>query len=117
MKPLKGPVKLMLEFCFAMPTSWPKWKKAWATAEWEMGYLVPMATRRRYDLTDLVKAAEDALTGVIWEDDGQVVEQETSKGYGPKPGVWVRVLELGGLPEKKEKMDHEGHEEREERDE
>lgn len=33
------------------------------------------------DLTKLTRAVEDALTGIIWKDDSQVVQQETMKRY------------------------------------
>lgn len=46
------------------------------------------------DLTKLVRAAEDALTGIVWKDDSQVVKQATKKVYcGPekKIGVYIAV--------------------------
>jgi Holliday junction resolvase RusA-like endonuclease len=45
----------------------------------------------RPDLTKLVRAAEDALKGVVWADDGQVVGQGNRKVYGEKPGVRICV--------------------------
>jgi len=47
------------------------------------------------DLTKMLRAAEDALKGVIWKDDSQVIAQETYKAYIPldqAQGAWVRVL-------------------------
>lgn len=35
----------------------------------------------RPDLSNLVKLVEDALTGVVWDDDDQVVSIEASKSY------------------------------------
>jgi Holliday junction resolvase RusA-like endonuclease len=36
----------------------------------------------RPDATKLLRAVEDALTGVVWRDDGQVVVQTARKVYG-----------------------------------
>lgn len=44
------------------------------------------------DLTKLIRAVEDALTGVCWADDCKVIEQYTRKEYGETPGVFVQVM-------------------------
>jgi Holliday junction resolvase RusA-like endonuclease len=44
------------------------------------------------DLTKLVRAVEDALTGVVWKDDGQVVDQVNRKRYGTRSGVFILVV-------------------------
>jgi Holliday junction resolvase RusA-like endonuclease len=50
------------------------------------------------DVTKLVRAAEDALTGILWRDDNLIVHQIASKVYGDQPGldltVWPADLEL-----------------------
>lgn len=46
------------------------------------------------DCTKLLRAVEDALTGVVWRDDAQVVEQAVSKRYGVPEGVSVVVWKL-----------------------
>jgi len=46
------------------------------------------------DLTKLTRCVEDALTGIIWKDDNQVIAQRTNKRYcrGDEiPGVHVLV--------------------------
>ncbi len=45
------------------------------------------------DLTKLVRAAEDALTGIIWLDDSQVVHQKVGKVYTSDefPGVLITI--------------------------
>lgn len=50
------------------------------------------------DLTKLTRAVEDALTGIVWKDDSQVVKQDTRKLYcGPedKMGVFIEILREG----------------------
>lgn len=49
------------------------------------------------DTTKLVRAAEDALTGIVWTDDAIVVDQHASKGYarrGHPIGLFVSVAML-----------------------
>jgi Holliday junction resolvase RusA-like endonuclease len=43
------------------------------------------------DLDKLVRCAADALTGVVFRDDSQVVRLVAEKVYGQTPGVWVEV--------------------------
>lgn len=43
------------------------------------------------DATKLVRAIEDAMNGVVWHDDKQVVSQHVYKFYGDKPGARVLV--------------------------
>lgn len=50
------------------------------------------------DLTKLTRAVEDALTGIIWKDDSQVVKQETEKlycGREDKAGVFITIERQG----------------------
>lgn len=49
------------------------------------------------DLTKLTRAVEDALTGIVWKDDKQVVEQHTNKRYcrgDEKPGAQILIETL-----------------------
>ena len=43
------------------------------------------------DTTKLTRGTEDALTGICWLDDAQIVEQRASKRYGTKPGVQITI--------------------------
>lgn len=43
------------------------------------------------DCTKLLRAVEDALTGVVWRDDAQVVEQSVTKRYGAPEGAHVCI--------------------------
>jgi Holliday junction resolvase RusA-like endonuclease len=58
------------------------------------GVLKPGAPRCptvKPDVSKLVRAAEDACTGILWADDALIVEQYASKVYGEKPGLELRV--------------------------
>lgn len=45
----------------------------------------------RPDVTKLLRAVEDACTGIVWRDDAQVVAQHAYKEYGEPAGAQVRV--------------------------
>lgn len=45
----------------------------------------------RPDVTKLLRAVEDACTGIVWRDDAQVVEQYARKQYGEPAAVTVTV--------------------------
>ena len=42
----------------------------------------------------LARAVEDALTGIVWRDDAQIVDEQLSKVYGEPARVEVDVAEL-----------------------
>ena len=45
------------------------------------------------DTTKLVRAVEDACTGIVWKDDAQIVRQTASKMYVPHTGEpFARVI-------------------------
>ena len=48
------------------------------------------------DLTNLLKSTEDALKGIVWHDDSQVVGMQLAKVYGEKELVRIQVAELEG---------------------
>ena len=54
----------------------------------------PVLHSKRPDLTKLLRAIEDALTGVLWKDDSLIVFQVATKSYAPLPGATVRVYTL-----------------------
>lgn len=45
----------------------------------------------RPDTTKLMRPLEDALSGILWKDDSQIVEQIGRKRYGDPPRVEVKV--------------------------
>lgn len=70
--PVCGPVALSIEAVFRIPKSWPKELQAEALAG-----RVPVIADP--DLDQLVKQVQDALVGIVYWDDNQVVS------YDPKP--------------------------------
>lgn len=74
--PVEGPLKMALDFILPRPQSLPK-REQFPT--------------RRPDLSNMLKAIEDALTGIVYRDDAQIVRLEIAKDYGPAPGVLIRI--------------------------
>lgn len=46
------------------------------------------------DTTKLIRAVEDALTGIVWRDDSQVVNQRAYKTYGTPERVEIVIWEV-----------------------
>ncbi len=46
---------------------------------------------KKKDLSNLIKSAEDAMTGIIYKDDCQIVTITAHKKYGEKSGVAITV--------------------------
>lgn len=85
--PLAGPVVLRLEFVMPRPTSTPKRS-------------TPPAIRKP-DLDKLIRAVDDALSGVVWRDDSLVVDLHATKRLAEldeQPGMRIRVRDAGGAP-------------------
>lgn len=49
---------------------------------------------KRPDVTKLLRAVEDACTGIIWRDDAQIVAQHAIKCYGEPACVEVEVSQI-----------------------
>lgn len=49
----------------------------------------------RGDLDNYVKAVSDALNGLAWKDDRQIIELRACKHKGDRDEVWVAVTEEG----------------------
>jgi Holliday junction resolvase RusA-like endonuclease len=86
-KPLSGAVKASVTAILPVPVSWPAEKRAEAL----LGLLRPTG---RPDGDNLIKAAFDALNGLVWNDDAQVVEARVSKVYGKNPGIRIEVAAI-----------------------
>lgn len=85
--PLSGPISV--SFTFAMPRP----QGHYGTGR-NAGTLKPTAPHGhtiKPDITKLIRSTEDALKGVAWQDDCQVVSQSAGKFYGPQPGCWIRI--------------------------
>ena len=86
---IKGPVALHITAVFGIPKSWSKKK----LAQFAAGETVDYVTKKP-DIDNIQKIIADALNGVVWVDDSQVVDSYSAKRYGHTPCVIVRVVDF-----------------------
>lgn len=82
--PFPGPLTVFVEAFFAIPASWPSRKRAQAAA----GEIFHTS---KPDGDNVFKAIGDALNGVCWVDDSQIVMSQALKLYSDYPRVRVSV--------------------------
>ena len=73
-----GPVLISMAFRFPRPASVPRHKREWPVT--------------KPDLDKLIRAIYDALTGIVWKDDAQVVSSSESKSYDDDEPAGVTIL-------------------------
>lgn len=83
----RRPIKLSLLINYEIPQGWQKWKIQ-AACE---GLIAPTI---KPDADNVVKAVKDALNGVAWKDDCQVVMMDIQKQYSITPGLLIQVTKL-----------------------
>lgn len=89
---LEGPLQLVLLFCVPRPSG------HFGTGK-NSGVLKDSARpfpTVKPDITKLIRGVEDALTGVVWRDDAQVVAQAALKVYGEPARVEITVNSMDG---------------------
>jgi crossover junction endodeoxyribonuclease RusA len=79
LQPFEGPLILTVAFYRRRPKS--------------QGVRTPYPTGKP-DATKLLRGLEDALTGICWADDSQVVCQYVEKRYGPHDATYVVVEQI-----------------------
>ena len=87
----EGPVRLLVEAAMPIPKSWSKKKHHLAV----IGLILPTS---KPDGKNILALVEDALNGIVWRDDSQVIKGTWEKVYSdyPRTGVTVWALELEG---------------------
>ena len=86
---LEGPLLVVMRFHLARPQG-----------HWGKRGLLPSAPpfpHRKPDVLKLGRSTEDALTGIVWRDDAQIVEERLYKVYAESgwTGVEIEVEEIG----------------------
>jgi len=84
--PMSGPLLLVATVFLVRPKG-----------HWGKKGLLPSAPSYpavKPDLTKYVRALEDALKGIVWRDDSQVVEHMTKKRYADSDRVVIQVSEI-----------------------
>lgn len=83
--PSAGPLGVSVTFVLPRPKSHSGAQGVKASA--------PPYPAGKPDVDKLVRAVLDALTGIVWLDDSQVVWLKAEKAYGPEPGASVLVFD------------------------
>lgn len=88
-EPFGGPVALSLVAGMPIPESWPKARREAA----QLGQIAPGS---KPDWDNIGKGISDALNGIVYRDDAQIVQASVEKRYSASPSVVVTVTALGG---------------------
>lgn len=79
-----GAVEVAIRAIYEVPKSWPRKRKAEALAG-----MIPVTTKP--DCDNILKIVCDALNGIAWVDDKQIVFAKVRKMYGVEPRVEVEI--------------------------
>lgn len=85
-KPFDVPCEIRIMAAFPIPASWPEKKKSQA----RLDRLWPT---KKPDADNILKTVCDALNGIAWKDDAQVIRAHVTKCYDDKPRVEVTIME------------------------
>lgn len=87
---MEGPLLLLAKFYVTRPAGHYGANGLRASA--------PAYPVKRPDTTKLLRAVEDAMTGIVWRDDAQVVVQQASKLFGEPARCELHVEIIGETP-------------------
>ena len=85
--PLLGAVSLHMEIGVPVPASWSKKKRAEALA-------LAIYPTSKPDLDNCIKLVGDALNGIVWADDKQIVRCSCVKRYAETAQTVITVAEV-----------------------
>lgn len=92
---LTAPVKVAVEFVYRRPAGhFLSDGASLSAAGRRAGYPPGRGSKSGGDLDKLVRAILDSLSGIVFVDDGQVVDIRATKVYGPRDECRVQVLEV-----------------------
>ena len=86
-EPLRGPVAV--EFLFFLPR--PKGHYGTGRNAGILKSSSPVHPTVKPDVTKLIRSTEDAMKGIAWIDDSDVVDQHGRKVYGRRPGALITI--------------------------
>jgi Holliday junction resolvase RusA-like endonuclease len=84
-EPLKGHLTVYLYLRYAVPTSYSKKRT--------VACLNGLEYPKRVDLDNCYKSITDAMNGIVYADDSQIVEAHILKCYALEPGANVMIQE------------------------
>jgi Holliday junction resolvase RusA-like endonuclease len=89
---LKGSLAIIVTFTIVRR---PSHYRQGATTAHLLARNAPARPSMAPDTTKLLRGFEDALTGIVWVDDAQIVWQAAAKRYGAKVETSIEVWEVG----------------------
>ena len=84
-EPLKGSLSVFLYLRYAVPESYTKKRKE--------ACLLGLEFPKRIDLDNVYKSITDAMNGIVYVDDSQIVEAHIKKVYAETAGANIMVQE------------------------
>jgi len=93
-RPTDGPVAMEIVAVFPRPVTWPKWKQ-------QLADIGEIAHTKKPDEDNIGKSVSDALNGVVYLDDAQVVRKEVVKKFEcplHDVGCYVWIRTASGHP-------------------
>jgi Holliday junction resolvase RusA-like endonuclease len=81
-QPILGPIYLMVDFRMPIPKSTSKKRT-------QLMHYGNIKHTKRPDLDNLCKLVKDAMNGIFWKDDSQIIHMDVSKGYDLVPQTKV----------------------------
>lgn len=88
-EPIKGACHVDMEIRLMVPVSWSAKRRDQALD----GQILPT---KKPDMDNVLKAVFDAINGIVWQDDVQVIQVQASKRYSAIPGVAVVIKPMTG---------------------
>jgi len=88
---LEGPLRLQLVFYRPRPAN----HYGTGRNQGQVKTSAPWYPITRPDAGKLARGVEDALTGIIWADDSQIVDERLFKLYGSPARVEITIREMG----------------------
>jgi Holliday junction resolvase RusA-like endonuclease len=85
-EPLETPVAVYMNFCMPIPASYSKKRKQACLLGVEMPCKKP-------DIDNIAKGVLDAMNGIVYKDDVQVIRLVLHKYYGTEPFIYITVRE------------------------
>lgn len=89
--PTSGPVFVEVSAYFHPSASWPAWKQD-AAMEGHVCHT------KKPDGDNIAKAATDALNGIVWIDDAQIVDLRVRKRFGTHEHLRIDVYAVAASP-------------------
>ena len=84
---LLGALRLEVVVHLSPPASWSATKKEKA----HLGMILPTS---RPDADNFLKLAADALNGICWHDDAQIVDMSVKKRYSQNPSLEIEIFAI-----------------------